>query len=62
MKVLMITDTHDPHAGGAEKYFFRLKKELQKKGIEGATLDDAYNFFGMLIIIFTYFIIRKRWG
>lgn len=30
MKILMITDTHNPKAGGAEKYFFTLKQELQK--------------------------------
>jgi len=30
----MITDTHDPRRGGAEKYFFRLKNALKKEGIQ----------------------------
>lgn len=30
MKILLITDNHSPNGGGAEKYFFTLKKELQK--------------------------------
>ncbi len=30
MKILLITDNHSPDGGGAEKYFFTLKTELQK--------------------------------
>jgi glycosyltransferase involved in cell wall biosynthesis len=30
MKILLITDNHNPDGGGAEKYFFILKSELQK--------------------------------
>jgi glycosyltransferase involved in cell wall biosynthesis len=31
MKILLITDNHNPDGGGAEKYFFTLKSELQKQ-------------------------------
>ncbi len=31
MKILLITDNHNPIGGGAEKYFFTLKSELQKR-------------------------------
>jgi len=42
MKVLMITDTHDPRRGGAEKYFFRLKNALNKEGIQVYSLGFVY--------------------
>lgn len=32
MKILLITDTHTTDGGGAEKYFFTLKKLLQERG------------------------------
>jgi glycosyltransferase involved in cell wall biosynthesis len=31
MKILLITDNHNPDGGGAEKYFFTLKSELHKR-------------------------------
>jgi len=30
MRVLLITDNHNPHGGGAEKYFFSLKDKLKE--------------------------------
>lgn len=39
MKILLITDNHSPHGGGAERYFFTLKNELkQQKGITVSSL------------------------
>jgi glycosyltransferase involved in cell wall biosynthesis len=43
MKILLITDNHSPTGGGAEKYFFRLKNELQKH----AELDVYSLGFGL---------------
>ena len=38
MRVLLITDTHNPKGGGTEKYFFTLQKKLQAAGLEVYTL------------------------
>jgi glycosyltransferase involved in cell wall biosynthesis len=38
MKILLITDNHDPAGGGAEKYFFTLKAALQQ--VPGVTVHS----------------------
>lgn len=43
MRILLVTDTHDETRGGAEKYFFKLKRKLLEEGHDVYSLGFGLN-------------------